>query len=166
MRVEPSAEPAAPPNAAIRLVWLAWVLGLTHAAFSVYWALGGRWLLATVGQWAVAAAEQNPVRAGLLLGVVALVKVAGATIPVLVVHRRISACRFWRAVSWLGAVGLVLYGGFNVVVASAVLSGLIRPEGGYDRAAMVGHAVLWDPLFLAWGLTLLASLWLSRERRR
>ena len=46
-----------------------------------------------------------------------------------------------------------------------MLSGLIAPEGGYDRPAMIGHALLWDPLFLVWGATLLASLWLSRTPR-
>ena len=69
------------------------VLGLTHAGFSAYWALGGRWLLGTVGEWAVRMA--------------------------------------------LG--------------------------GGYDRAAMIGHVALWDPLFALWGLALLSSLWLSRR---
>lgn len=29
------------------------MVGLAHAAFSFYWALGGRWLLPTDGQWAV-----------------------------------------------------------------------------------------------------------------
>jgi hypothetical protein len=146
MRVELSDRPTAYARLATRLVWLACVLGLAHAAFSTYWALGGRRLLATVGPWAVAAVEQDPVRAGLLLGAVALVKAAAAIVPVLAAYRRIGGRRFWRAVSWLCAVGLVLYGGANVVIAAAVLGGLIRPAGGYDRAAMIGHAALWDPL--------------------
>jgi hypothetical protein len=164
MRVEPFSDPAVSTRLAIPLVWMALVLGLVHAAFSAYWAFGGRGLLATVGSWAVAAAEQNPVRVGLLLGAIALVKAAAAIIPVLVAYGRIGGRRFWRTVSYVGSVGLVLYGGVNVVVAGAVLGGLIRPEGGYDRAAMIGHAALWDPLFLVWGLALLASLLLSRKR--
>ena len=37
-------------------LWVACGLGLVHAAFSLYWALGGQWLLATVGRFAVQAA--------------------------------------------------------------------------------------------------------------
>jgi len=57
----------------------------------------------------------------------------------------------------------VAYGGINTVVALAVLAGVIRPEGGYDAAAMMGHAYLWDPLFLLWEAALVLSLWLSRQ---
>ena len=46
MRVELSSDRAAPPSPTIRLAWLACVLGLAHAGFSAYWALGGRCLLA------------------------------------------------------------------------------------------------------------------------
>ena len=44
MRVEPLAE---------GLAWVAMALGLVHARFSANSALGGRWLLRTVGEWAV-----------------------------------------------------------------------------------------------------------------
>ena len=115
------------------LAWVALVLGLTHAGFSAYWALGGRCLLRTVGEWAVTLAASDPGRAGLI--------------------------------SWVGAVGLVLYGGANVVVSGAVLAGLIQVDGGDDRAAMIGHVALWDPLFALGGCALLGSLWMSRRRR-
>jgi hypothetical protein len=152
-------------NTAWGLAWVALALGLTHAGFSAYWALGGRWLLRTVGEWAVRLAESDPSRAGLLLGRVALVKTLAAVIPVLVAYGRMPWPRVWRAISWAGAIGLVLYGGINVVVSGAVLAGLVQVDGGYDRAAMLGHLALWDPLFALWGLALLSSLWLSRRRR-
>jgi len=44
----------------------------------------------------------------------------------------------------IGPFGL----GANTVVAALVLAGGIDPDGGYDRRAMIGHAFLWDPLFL------------------
>jgi hypothetical protein len=141
------------------------VLGLTHAGFSAYWGFGGRWLLRTVGEWAVRLADADQQRASLVLGGVALVKAVAAIIPALVAYGRMPWPRAWRAISWVGAVGLVLYGGVNVVVSGAVLAGLITVEGGYDRAAMIGHVALWDPLFALWGLVLLSSLWLSRRRR-
>jgi hypothetical protein len=52
----------------------------------------------------------------------------------------------------------------NTVVAALVLTGAIRP-GGYDRDAVTGHALLWDPLFLAWGVFLSAGLALMRPVR-
>lgn len=55
--------------------------GLIHAGFSLYWALGGRWLLPTVGKWAVTNAREAPVAAGLLLITVAAVKGTVAIAP-------------------------------------------------------------------------------------
>lgn len=149
-------------RAARLLVWLACIAGTAHAAFSLYWALGGQWLLATVGQWAVELSGEGRLELQLAMVGIALAKLAGATVPVAVAYGRMPWPRFWRGLSWAGGAGLVIYGGLNTVIGAAVLSGLVTPEGGYDREAMIGHALLWDPLFLIWGATLLASLWLSR----
>ncbi len=143
---------------------LAALAGLLHAAASAYWALGGRWLLDTIGAWAVDLAASAPVAAGLALGGIALVKALGAVVPLLVESGRWPGPRrFWRALEWTGGVGLLLYGGVNAGVAALVLSGVIRPDGGYDPAAMWGHAALWDPLFALWGLALIVGLWRSRR---
>ncbi len=91
-----------------------------HAAFSLCWALGGRWLLETVGRDALQVSLDSRL--------------------------------------------LVLYGGINTGVSNAVLAGWIVPAGGYDSPAMAGHAWLWDPLFLLWGLALGGYLALSRGR--
>ena len=149
-----------------RLAWAAAAAGAVHALFSVYWALGGRWLLATVGQWAVDLSVERPRAAGIVLGLVAAVKLAGAAVPVGVVYGRVSWPRLWRGVSWAGGGLLVVYGGLNTVVALAVLAALIQPEGGYDLQAMRGHAYLWDPLFLFWGGALVLSMWMSRRPSR
>ncbi|WP_289603599.1 DUF3995 domain-containing protein [Arthrobacter sp. zg-Y877] len=139
---------------------------MLHAGFSLYWALGGPWLLDTVGRWAVQESTESPVRTGLLLGFVALLKAAAAVIPTAAAYGRIRWPGLWRAVSWVGAAVLVLYGGANTVVSNAVLAGLIRPAAGYDRTATIGHAWLWDPLFLLWGVALLGYLMLSHSGRR
>ena len=60
-----------------------------------------------------------------------------------------------------GAPLLVLYGGANTVVCNAVLAGVIRQDAGYDRAAAIGHAWFWNPLFLVWGVALLGYLVLA-----
>lgn len=143
-------------------MWLAGAAGTVHAGFSLYWALGGHWLLATVGQWAVDLSARAPVAAGAALGFVAMVKLLAAAIPVAIAYDRVPGRRLWRAVGWGGGSLLVVYGGVNVVVSNAVLLGVVRPEGGYDLEAMRGHAFLWDPLFILWGAALVLSLWLSR----
>ncbi|GAA2371830.1 GNAT family N-acetyltransferase [Dactylosporangium salmoneum] len=137
--------------------------GLTHAGFSLYWALGGRWLLPTVGQWAVNGAREAPVAAGLLLVAVAAVKCAVVIIPLVGPLPRPG---LWRAFAWLAAVVLTGYGALNTIVAWLVLGGAVRPEGGFDRQAMIGHAYLWDPLFLVWGILLGAGLFIGGRDRR
>ena len=144
------------------LVWVAAAVGVVHAGFSSYWATGGRWLLSTVGQWAVDLSDRSPVAAGAGLGIVALVKLLAAVVPVAVAYGQVPRPALWRGVSWVGGLLLVVYGGLNVVVSNAVLLGAVRPEGGYDADAMRGHAHLWDPLFLLWGSALVLSLWFSR----
>ena len=140
------------------------VVGLVHAAFSLYWAVGGRALLGTVGQWAVSLVEQTPVLAGVALAGIAVIKTAGAVIPVLVEDGRVRPRRAWRKLETIGAILLTLYGLFNLGVSNAVLAGLIATPYGYDRQAQIGHAALWDPLFFLWGALLLAGLALTRRQ--
>jgi hypothetical protein len=74
------------------------------------------------------------------------VKFQAAMVPIGVAYGKVPWRRFWRPVSWAGGLLLVVYGGINTVVSAAVLGGLIRPDGGFDEAAVRGHAYLWDPL--------------------
>lgn len=144
-------------------LWIAAVAGTVHAAFSAYWALGGTWLLRTVGQWAVDLMRDEPLLGGLGLALVTLLKLLGAYVPVAVEYGRIGARRFWRTISWVGAVGLVLYGGANTIVGALVLSGWVETAAAYDRDALIGHTFLWDPLFLVWGAALVVALVLTRR---
>lgn len=155
--------PVARDRASRTWLWVACLAGLVHAASSAYWAAGGEWLLDTVGQWAVDLRRSAPVAAAWGLAGIAVVKTVAALVPVAVGRGWLRPVRLWRGLSWAGGTGLVVYGGVNVVVSNAVL--LLREPGSYDRAAMVGHAWLWDPLFLLWGAALLAHLWLSRPGR-
>lgn len=151
------------PHLAWRLVQIGCGLGLIHAGFSLYWALGGSWLLDTVGLWAVDLARTNPLAAfwGLLL--IAAVKAAAALFPLLNAGGHLPWPQVWRTLSWIGGPFLVLYGGVNTGVAWLVLSGMLNNGGAIDRQSMLGHAALWDPLFLLWGLALTSHLWLTRR---
>ncbi|SEI57505.1 Protein of unknown function [Deinococcus reticulitermitis] len=147
-----------------RPVQLACLLGLVHAAFSLSWALGGRWLVETVGQGPQDLLAASPLGAGPVLGLIAVFKAAAALIPVLNAGGRMPWPRLWRAVSWVGGSFLVLYGGVNSLAALAVLAGVIQVQSP-DRAGLIGHALLWDPLFFFWGLFLVQHLWLTRRPR-
>lgn len=131
------------------LVWTAGLAGAVPAGFSLYWAGAGCWRRSASG--AVDLSTEHPRAAGITLGLVAAVKLLGATIPVGVAYGRAPWPWLWRGFSWAGGLLLVAYGGINTIVALAVLAGVIRPEGGYDADAMRGHAYLWDPLFFLWG---------------
>ncbi|GAA5532129.1 hypothetical protein Dalu01_00507 [Deinococcus aluminii] len=146
------------------MVWIACLLGLIHAAFSLYWAGGGRWLLNTVGQWAVELARQSPQQAAWFLLLIALLKAAAAIIPLLNAQGRMPWPKLWRAISWVGSVFLMLYGGVNTLTAWAVLAGVVR-VASFDRASLLGHGALWDPLFFLWGLFLTLHLLQTRRGR-
>lgn len=96
------AMPRRPPTALV----VAAVAGVAHGAFSLYWALGGDWLLATVGQRMI---EQFSEARWLLLPV-GLVKIAAALSPALLAATGWPLQRLSRLVCWAGAVLLLVWG--------------------------------------------------------
>lgn len=136
---------------------VALVLGLLHAGASLFWTLGGTWLLDTVGQFAVDLQAEGRMETRLLLGGITALKAGGAVVPWLD-HRRPPMHRWVRAVSALGAGILVVWGAAGMVGA---WWGLAR--GAPATPAVLGHGLLWDPLFAAWGLALGIGLWASRD---
>lgn len=135
--------------------------GVVHGLFSLYWGAGGSWLLPTIGRQMLEAFGEDR----WLLVPVGLVKVGCAAAPVLLARHGLLARGPWRAICWLGATVLVAWGGLGATSALLVLGGAVRTAEGYDREGMIGHAYLWDPLFLLWGLSLAACLVLIRRRR-
>lgn len=140
-------------------------LGVAHAIPSAYWALGGTALVETVGAVAEEFQRADPLVAGAMLGAVALGKLAAALIPLWSEARRPRSRPFWRVVSWIGGVGLVLWALYGMSGAALQLLGVLVPSSGVDVAGALGHLLLWDPLFLAWGASLLVGLWRSRAGR-
>lgn len=93
-------------------------------------------------------------------------KVCGGIVPFLASQGLIPFARFWRGLSWAGAGVLVLYGGANVFVGGLALTGVVEgPSDPGNRAALMGHVLLWDPLFLLWGTLLAFGLALTRVRQ-
>lgn len=148
-----------PDRTGERLLLAAAVAALVHAIPSLYWAVGGTLGLSSLGTWAPAWRAESPVLVGVVLVGVFLVKVGGGVVPILATRGRLSQPRVWRALSWAGAGVLTLYGLANVGVGGLALLGVVQgPEDPVSRAALVGHVLLWDPLFLVWGLLLAAGL--------
>lgn len=139
------------------------VAGTVHGLFSLYWASGGRWLLSTVGEWAIELADSGDRAVYLGLGVLGALKILAAWLPLLFEVRTVPHRRAWRALFWVGAVALAGYGLVNTVTALAVLADLINVDDT-NRLGLIGHAFLWDPLFAAWGIALAAGLTSSRPR--
>lgn len=136
------------------------VFGTVHAAFSFYWAAGGTWLLATVGQRLV----ESFAGSMWILAVVGVLKLLAAILPLYFLRAGWPWPLLTRGVCWLGGAGLIVWGGVNMVSAQLVLAGIVPRGAEFDLRGMVGHAWLWDPLFLAWGVALLAALLITRRR--
>jgi len=136
-------------------------LGIVHTLVTVYWVFGGSALLQTLGRDMVAVFAG---RRWLLLPVAA-VKLAVAVAPVVLDRHSWPLRPLTRGLAWTAAMVLIFWGGVNTVVGNLVLGGAIEPSGGYDRPGMIGHAWLWDPLFLLWGLALAVGLTGSRRPR-
>jgi hypothetical protein len=111
-------------------------------------------------------AREKHVATGFLLIIVAALKCAVAIFPVLGSQGKLARPRAWRGLAWLATIVLTGYGAVNSMVAWLVLGGVLRPEDGNDRQSMIGHAYLWDPLFMVWGLLLGAGLFAGRRDRR
>ncbi len=149
------------PRASSTWFTVAAAIGTVHAAASLYWALGGTALVGTVGAWALAWRRESPMTVGLVLGAIAAAKLGGAWVP-WVAARRHRLHGPLRLLCWTGAALLIGYGLSNTVVANVALTGVLGPVD--DLVAMRGHAWLWDPLFLAWGLALAVGLGQTRRR--
>ena len=163
--------PAAPatsgwPAVGTIAAYVASVVAFAYALVSLYWAVGGRGLVSTVGGYV----EQFARRGGAVPVLVALTavvaKVAGGLLALALVRPwgRVVPRR-WLLLASAGASALlVAYGGLNVLVGGLVLSGVIHPAGSVDRTALRWHVGVWDLWFLVWGILL--ALATAGYRRR
>lgn len=144
----------------------AFVLGLAYAAVSVYWGLGGTWLLGTVGGSLERAGREGGLGISLLLWSAATLKAIAAVLPLLAVNRRLVARwqRTVRPLAWVEGTVLFAYGLVLTGVGLLIQLRVVHPTADADHRALTWHAFLWDPWFLVWGLLVLAALRLSRRR--
>jgi hypothetical protein len=132
------------------------IVAFGYALVSLYWALGGRGLISTVGGYVEQLARGGGVVAVLVALVVAVAKVAGGLLALALVRPwgRAIPRGSLLIVSAGTSVLLVVYGGLNVTAGALVLSGVIHPAGGVDRTALRWHVGVWDLWFLVWGILL------------
>jgi Protein of unknown function (DUF3995) len=156
-----------PERKGLRLAQAACFVGLLYAAVSVYWGLGGTWLVDTVG----GSLEQQG-RAGnasviLAAWAAAILKTIAAVLPLLAIRRLTSPVwnrNVW-ALAWIEAVVLTIYGLVLTAVGLLVQADVIHASATADHQALAWHAYLWDPWFLIWGLLVASALLLGRHRR-
>jgi hypothetical protein len=137
------------------------VVGLAYVAFSAYWALGGTWLLATVGSSLVTADQSATVVMAVWAAVV--LKSIGALLPFYLRHS--APPSKWhgrlRLLAWAEGAVLTLYGFVFTSTDLLVQAGVIHPGRAADRRALVWHTYLWDPWFLVWGVLVVLALALT-----
>jgi hypothetical protein len=149
----------------LRLAQAACAVGLLFAAVSVYWCLGGTWLLDTIGGSLEEQARDGNTGAA---WAAAAAKTIAAVLPLMALRleRRTAWGRGAWILAWVQAAFLTLYGLLFTAVGLLVQAGAVRASAGADRYAMAWHTYLWDPWFLVWGLLVVAALLRSRHRLR
>jgi Protein of unknown function (DUF3995) len=149
------------PTTARAAAVVAAALGVASAAVSAYWTLGGTALLDTVGGAVESLARERSAGALLLgLGVV-VAKLVAAALAVALLRR---PPRIVRLPAVLAGAVLTLWGGANVLLGGAVLSGLIDVGPVADEHALRWHVLCWDAWFLIWGVALLVAVAGLRRR--
>jgi hypothetical protein len=130
------------------------VLAGASAVTSAYWTAGGTALLNTVGGSIESLARQRTAGA-LLLG--AAVVAAKLVAVVLALALLVRPSRGVRLLSLLAGGVLTLWGGANVLLGGAVLTGVLDLGPVADERALRWHVLLWDAWFLVWGIALLVA---------
>jgi hypothetical protein len=148
------------------------LLAFASAAVSVFWALGGTWLLDTVGGEMERYARERSAGALVLITVVVLLKVVAGLLALglRAGDRSRSRSRIRPRLLLLGngaaCVILLLWGAANVGAGALILADVIEPSATTDLHALRWHVFLWDLWFLVWGLALALALLLWRRQRR
>lgn len=148
-----------------RLAWAAAGIGVLYALISTYWAVGGTWLLDTVGGSLERDARARGIAVDATIWAVVVLKLIASALPIWATtpdHAR-TRVRILRRLAGLEAIILVVYGLLLTTVGLLVQVDVIARSAHADQRALAWHAFLWDPWFLVWGLMVAAALGLSRK---
>jgi hypothetical protein len=149
---------------------IAAVFGVANAATSVYWAVGGRGLLDTIGGEIERWGRSRSTEVVIVLWVVAVVKLAAAAVPLVWASRRSDRLPSWArsralaALGWVVSIGLTGYGGVLTGVGLLIQLDLVEAADGADSYALAWHTYFWDPWFLLWGIASTVAMWQSRTQ--
>jgi hypothetical protein len=158
-------------SGSVRGLWAAraaFVVGLLYAAVSVYWGVGGTWLVDTVGGSLARRGRAGDVAVIAAVWAAAILKVVAALLPVMALRDlgNPTLNRGTRLVAWVAAVILTIYGAVLTGVGLLVQADVIHASANADHRAQAWHAYLWDPWFLIWGLLIATALLRSRAGAR
>lgn len=149
------------------LAQAACLIGVLFAAVSLYWGLGGTWLLDTLGGSLERQARAGQAIAAAILVTVAGVKLIAAVLPLLALRRLTGSVwnrRAW-ALAWTEAAVLIGYGVLYTGVGLLVQAGVVDASATANHRALAWHTYLWDPWFLVWGLLVAGALLRGRHDR-
>ena len=143
-------------------------VAFAFAAVSLYWALGGRALLDTLGGEIErrARAGDDVLLAANAVGVV--LKLLGGVLALALVQpwgERLPR-RPLLVVAWAGAAVLTVYGVLQTVSIVLVALDRLELDEPLDTRALRWRMFLWEPWFLVWGVLLGAAAWHFRARTR
>jgi hypothetical protein len=156
----------APTTVGAVAAYAAAIVAFGYALVSLYWAVGGRGLIGTVGGFVEQMARRGGAAVVLLAVVAVAAKAVGGLIALALVRPwgRVLRRRWLLIVSAAASLLLIGYGGLNVAAAALVLSGALHPSGRVDRMALRWHAGVWDLWFLVWGILLAVATVSYRQR--
>lgn len=143
-----------------RLAYLASALAIASAAVSVFWTVGGTWLLDTVGG-SIEKLARTRSPSALALGTATSLAKIGAGLLVLALVRpwgRHVPDRMLVGANVFVSAVLVTWGGANVLFGGLALAGAVSPADGIDERALRWHVFVWDLWFLVWGASLAIAL--------
>ena len=135
-----------------------------------YWALGGTALIDTVGGEIERWGRERSADVVATLWLITLAKLVGAVAPLVLVGVGSGRLPAWtrarpmRALGWIVAIGLTVYGGVLTVAGLLVEAGVFDTVADADEHAIAWHAYFWDPWFLLWGVAFTVAMWRSRPQ--
>lgn len=148
----------------LRLAQAAGVVGLSFAAVSVYWGLGGTWLLDTVSHSMAEQARAGEAGVIVTAWIAVVLKAIGVALPLLALRpmTRPAWTRRARALTWVQVAVLMTWGLLQTAGSLLLLAGVIQSTT--DHRVLAWHAFIWDPWFVVWGLLVAGALRSSRPR--